>query len=292
MIEKNEIANVWCIEDNKLVNKNKVISKVTYNGVEIAVLKSKREWVHSDLLIKDKDNVYWELGIAPIKFEKFISVIIDDTIPKTKEYCDDVTNAYKKMDFEKFFISKIEKNKYFNLCELKYISKNYTDLYDKAKTSRENFLQEKERERQEERQKIEKAENEEMDIVNEIFESKIAEMKTKIHLGDVVASKNYDYYKERNYYGGKVTQNNFLYLANYYGIEIPLATKGFINNRLISYSFGTGVYYINKKINNKGSIKLRECFEKIKDKVDEEYQRNKKQTKDKVKNKGVLGGDK
>ena len=72
MIEKNEIANVWCIEDNKLVNKNKVISKVTYNGVEIAVLKSKREWVHSDLLIKDKDNVYWELGIAPIKFEKFI----------------------------------------------------------------------------------------------------------------------------------------------------------------------------------------------------------------------------
>ena len=131
-----------------------------------------------------------------------------------------------------------------------------------------------------------------MDIVNEIFESKIAEMKTKIHLGDVVASKNYDYYKERNYYGGKVSQNNFLYLANYYGIEIPLATKGFITNRLISYSFGTGVYYINKKINNKGSIKLRECFEKIKDKVDEEYQRNKKQTKDKVKNKEVLGGDK
>ena len=38
--------------------RSKVISKVTYNGVEIAVLKSKREWVHSDLLIKDKDNVY------------------------------------------------------------------------------------------------------------------------------------------------------------------------------------------------------------------------------------------
>ena len=33
-------------------------------------------------------------------------------------------------------------------------------------------------------------------------------------------------------------------------------------------------------------------FEKIKDKVDEEYQRNKKQTKDNVKNKEVLGGDK
>ena len=185
MIEKNEIANVWCIENNRLVNKNKVISKITYNGLEIAVLKSKREWIYSELLIKDKDNVYWELGIAPIRFEKFISVSIDNTIPKTKEYCDDVTNAYKKLDFEKFFISKIEKNKYFNLCELKYISKYHTDLYDKAKTSRENFLQEKERERQEERQKIEKAENEEIDTVNEIFESKIAEMKTKIHLGEV-----------------------------------------------------------------------------------------------------------
>lgn len=292
MIEKNEIANVWCIENNKLVNKNKVISKITYNGLEIVVLKSKREWIYSELLIKDKDNVYWELGIAPIRFEKFINVSVDNTIPKTKEYCDDVTNAYKKLDFEKFFISKIEKNKYFNLCELKYISKYHTDLYDKAKTSRENFLQEKERERQEERQKIEKAENEEMDTVNEIFESKIAEMKTKIHLGEVVASEDYDYYKERNYYSGKVTQNNFLYLAKQYGIDIPLATKGFINNRLINYSFGTGVYYINRNISNKGSIKIREYFEKIKDKVDEEYERNRKQTKDKVKNKEVLGGDK
>ena len=294
MIEKNEIANVWCIEDNKLVNKNKVISKVIYDGVEIAVLKSKREWVYPDLLIKDKDNIYWELGIAPIRFEKFITSSVDNTIPEIKEYCDDIKNAYKNMDFQKFFESKIDKNKYFNLCELKYISKYHTNLYEKAQSSRTNFLPEKERERQEERKKIEKAQNEEMDIVNEIFEDKIAEMKTKIHLGEIVVSEDYEYYKERNYYGGKTSQNNFLYLAKEYGIEIPLATKGFINNRLVNYNFGTGLYYIKRDRNNKnkGSTKIRECFEKIKDKVDDEYKRNKKISKDKIKNKEVLGGDK
>ena len=292
MIEKNEVASVWFIENNKLYNRNRVVSKVMYDGVEIAIVKSKRDWVYPNLLVKDKDNVYWEFGTLPIRFDKFITASVDKTIPDVKEYCDSVIEAYQNL--EKTFESKIEKNRYFNICELAYISKYYPDLYEKAKESRTNFLQEKQKELQEERMRIEKAENEEMDTVNEIFESKIAEMKTKIHLGDIVVSEDYDYYKERNYYGGKVTQNNFLYLAKEYGIDIPLATKGFINNRLVNYNFGTGLYYIkrDRNNNNKGSTKIRECFEKIKDKVDEEYQRNRKQTKEKVKNKDVLGGDK
>ena len=32
--EKNEIENVWYIENNELVNSNKVVTKVKYNGQE------------------------------------------------------------------------------------------------------------------------------------------------------------------------------------------------------------------------------------------------------------------
>lgn len=292
MIEKNEIANVWFIENNKLYNRNRVVSKVIYDGVEIAIVKSKRDWVYPNLLVKDKENNYWEFGTLPIRFDKFITASVDKTIPDVKEYCDSVIKVYQNL--EKTFENKIEDNKYFNICELEYISKYHTDLYERAKSSRANFLQARQRELKEERMRIEKTENEEMDTVNEIFENKIAEMKTKIHLGEVVVSEDYEYYKERNYYGGKTSQNNFLYLAKEYGIEIPLATKGFINNRLVNYNFGTGLYYIkrDRNNNNKGSTKIRECFEKIKDKVDDEYKRNKKISKDKIKNKEVLGGDK
>lgn len=288
MIEKNEMESVWFIENNKLHNKNRVVSKIMYDGVEIAVTKSRKNWVYPDLLIKDKDNKYWEFGTLPIIFDILKRADSYKTMPEVKEYCDSVKNIYKNL--EKLFENKIANNKYFNICELAYISKYHTNLYEKAKLSRTNFLQEREKEKQKERMRIEKAENEEMDIVNEIFENKITEMKTKIHLGDVVVSEDYDYYKERNYYGGKVTQNNFLYLAKQYGIDIPLATKGFINNKLDSYNFGNGDYITRNY--TRGSTKIRECFEKIKDKVDEEYQKNKKHTKEKIKNKDVLGGDK
>ena len=32
MIEKNEVASVWFIENNKLYNRNRVVSKVMYDG--------------------------------------------------------------------------------------------------------------------------------------------------------------------------------------------------------------------------------------------------------------------
>lgn len=149
MIEKNEIANVWFIENNKLYNRNRVVSKVIYDGVEIAIVKSKRDWVYPNLLVKDKENNYWEFGTLPIRFDKFITASVDKTIPDVKEYCDSVIKVYQNL--EKTFENKIEDNKYFNICELEYISKYHTDLYERAKSSRANFLQARQRELKEER---------------------------------------------------------------------------------------------------------------------------------------------
>ena len=126
----------------------------------------------------------------------------------------------------------------------------------------------------------EKANNEKVSATNEIFESKIAEMKMKIHLGDIVKVEELRFYKNNDYYNGETYQNNILYLAKQYKVNIPLATQGYINNRLVEYNFGTGVYSIKRmKNNNNPSTKIRECLEQIKDKIDEEYKRNKEKTK-------------
>ena len=42
MIEKNNIEKVWFIENNQLINSNKIVSKIQYRGKEIAVLKQDR----------------------------------------------------------------------------------------------------------------------------------------------------------------------------------------------------------------------------------------------------------
>lgn len=278
MLIKNEIANVWCIEDNKLENKNKVISKIVYDGLEIAILKTKQDWTYADMLIKDKDNIYWELGIAPIDFNRLKNGTLDSQ--EIKKYCDDIKNAITKMNFEQFFQKKIDKSMYFNKCELQFIATHYPILYEKSKQSREKFINKREQENAEERKKLEKANNEKVSATNEIFESKIAEMKMKIHLGDIVKVEELRFYKNNDYYNGETYQNNILYLAKQYKVNIPLATQGYINNRLVEYNFGTGVYSIKRmKNNNNPSTKIRECLEQIKDKIDEEYKRSKEKTK-------------
>ncbi len=278
MLIKNEIANVWCIEDNELENKNKVISRIVYDGLEIAILKTKQDWAYADMLIKDKNNIYWELGIAPIDFNRLKNGNLDNQ--EIKKYCDDIKNTITKMNFEQFFQKKIDKSMYFNKCELQFIATHYPILYEKSKQSREKFLNKREQENAEERKKLEKANNEKVSATNEIFESKIAEMKMKIHLGDIVKVEELRFYKNNDYYNGETYQNNILYLAKQYKVNIPLATQGYINNRLVEYNFGTGVYSIKRmKNNNNPSTKIRECLEQIKDKIDEEYKRNKEKTK-------------
>lgn len=284
MIERNEIESVWFIENNELKNANRVVTKLDYKGQEITILKSEREWIYTDLLIKDNNQVYWNLGIAPAKFQNFIDVLNNQADKKTIEYCNDISKAYKNLDLECFFAKKINEKRYFNKCELKYISIHIPDLYDKAKKSRENFLTEREKEKAIELQKRAKAEQEQVDITNEIFEKRLNEIKQNINLDKEIQVEDLVFYKDKKYENGKTTQNCILYLAKQYGINIPLATQGFINNRLVSYDFGNGTfaYKITDK-NKKASNVMHKYLIEISKCVKSEFKDNIKELKTKLK---------
>ena len=284
MIERNEIESVWFIENNELKNANRVVTKLDYKGQEITILKSEREWIYTDLLIKDNNQVYWNLGIAPAKFQNFIDVLNNQADTKTIEYCNDISKAYKNLDLECFFAKKINEKRYFNKCELKYISMHIPDLYDKAKKSRENFLTEREKEKAIELQKRAKAEQEQVDITNEIFEKRLNEIKQNINLDKEIQVEDLVFYKDKKYENGKTTQNCILYLAKQYGINIPLATQGFINNRLVSYDFGNGTfaYKITDK-NKKASNVMHKYLIEISKCVKSEFKDNIKELKTKLK---------
>ena len=284
MIERNEIESVWFIENNELKNANRVVTKLDYKGQEITILKSEREWIYTDLLIKDNNQVYWNLGIAPAKFQNFIDVLNNQADTKTIEYCNDISKAYKILDLECFFAKKINEKRYFNKCELKYISIHIPDLYDKAKKSRENFLTEREKEKAIELQKRAKAEQEQVDITNEIFEKRLNEIKQNINLDKEIQVEDLVFYKDKKYENGKTTQNCILYLAKQYGINIPLATQGFINNRLVSYDFGNGTfaYKITDK-NKKASNVMHKYLIEISKCVKSEFKDNIKELKTKLK---------
>lgn len=284
MIERNEIESVWFIENNELKNANRVVTKLDYKGQEITILKSEREWIYTDLLIKDNNQVYWNLGIAPAKFQNFIDVLNNQADKKTIEYCNDISKAYKNLDLECFFAKKINEKRYFNKCELKYISIHIPDLYDKAKKSRENFLTEREKEKAIELQKRAKAEQEQVDIINEIFEKRLNEIKQNINLDKEIQVEDLVFYKDKKYENGKTTQNCILYLAKQYGINIPLATQGFINNRLVSYDFGNGTfaYKITDK-NKKASNVMHKYLIEISKCVKSEFKDNIKELKTKLK---------
>ena len=279
MVVQNKIAEVWCIENNDLKHGNKIISKIDYDGLEVAILKAKSKYEFSDMLIKDEDDIYWSLGIVPIRFRKFIDI----TVPANKAYCEEIKKIYETFNFKEYFKKKIDEDKYFNKCELKYIEKEHPDILSKAKRSRRNHI-EQYRKEQEEREKLEKKINaEKVKSVNKLCQKRIRVIKEKIHLGECVYSKDLEFYKNDDYQD-RTIQNCFLYLAQEYGIEIPNATKGFIDKRLEMYNFGTGNYILKpsrKRIIE--STKIYECFLKIAQKVDEEMKNAQLQTKEKLK---------
>ena len=95
-------------------------------------------------------------------------------------------------------------------------------------------------------------------------------MKTAIHEGKLVLSEAYEYYKDDDYYK-KTIQNNFLYLFKEYNIDVPLATQGFINNKLYGYDFGEKVSKSWGKYN--GTV-LYDSLNKLKSVVDIELSKS------------------
>lgn len=279
MIVKDSIEKVWLIDRNELKKANKIVSSVDYKGKEFAVLKTERDDSSQELLIKDANNEYWAMNFANIEFEHFINVVLDPTIIESRVYCDKVIEKLNEIDLKKVFAKRIEKEQYFNKCELKYISKYYPELYEGAVNSRKK-VQERYRQRNEEyarQAEIEKKEK--LEKVTGTFEEKLEEIKNKIQLGERVKSEKLQFYKDNEYVNGITEQNCFLYLAKQYGINIPLATQGFINNKLVDYDFGNGncrFQVVNG--NRKGSDKIHEYFEQIYQKVVEEIRGYKGQT--------------
>ena len=71
-MQETKIARVWHIENNELTCKNKKVVSINFNDIEISILKEEKDFYAQDFLIKDKNNEYWKLGIAPIKFQLFV----------------------------------------------------------------------------------------------------------------------------------------------------------------------------------------------------------------------------
>lgn len=273
MQEQTKIAKVWHIENNELTCKNKKVISINFNDIEISILKKEREFYAQDFLIKDKNNEYWKLGIAPIKVQLFASneSLEKEEQTRVEEYKRDITNAYKNIDLKVFWQKKIEQNKYFNKCELEYIHRYYPEIYEKAKESRRIFEENRDREQEQQRQEQEQREQEKIKAVNDKFKRALKEMKYKIFIGEMISVEDFEFYKDDKY-SGRTIQNNILYLAKLYGIKIPLATQGFINNRLKSYNFKSrDCFYKITDGNKRCSTKMGIYLEQISQKVQEEY---------------------
>lgn len=281
--EKIKIAKVWHIDNNELKCCNKKIVIINYKDIEIAILKQEKNWSTQNLLIKDKNNEYWQLGIIPIKFNLFSNTVITDKEGQNRaeQYRNETTEVYKNMNLKKFWQKKIERDEFFNKCELAYIEKYYPDILEKAIESRKIFERDRDKRYEEEKINRQIQEKKAVKKTNSIFQKELKEMKYTIFTGGTVIVKDFEFYKDNKYENGKTIQNNVLYLAKEYGINIPLATQGFINNRLVRYNLNTKevVFKIvnnNKKCSAKIGIYLNEIYEKVKEEFIEKIKKQNK----------------
>lgn len=271
MMVQDNIEKVWLIEDNKLKKANKIVSKVNYQGQEFAVLKTERDEEFQEMLIKDKNNEYWKMNIAGIEFKHFINAVLNPTLIESIIYCRNVIEKLSKINLKDFFYKKVENGRYFNMCELKYVSIYYPEIYEKAKVCRETIIQKNIQESEANKKRTEDEQKSKVEKVNNKFESDVENIKTQIRYNKNVESQDLEYYKDNNYENGLTNQNCFLYLAKQYGINIPLATQGFINNRLVDYDFATGNYSYRVTTNKKSSTKIHEYMREILKCVNDEF---------------------
>ena len=283
-MSENQRASVWYIEENNLKHCNKIISKLNYKGLNIAVLKEELNNQYQDFLIKDKNNEYWSLGIAPIKFRNFEQAITQAN-ETAISYCNDISINLNNARFKKFFESKIDNEKWFNKCEIEYICRYYPEIYEQAQKCRNNILEQRNVEKQEAENKKLHEQKEKVETLNNQFRKQLRDLKYKIFIGEDVTIENLEFYKDNKLENGKTTQNSILYLAKHYGIEIPIATQGFINNRLVKYNFRNGNFSFKQTNNKRASVKMHEYMEQIFKMVKEEL-KNELETK-KRKNENV-----
>ena len=108
--------------------------------------------------------------------------------------------------------------------------------------------------------------------VNQKFKEDYKRIVEAIISKEEVKNINFEFYKDDKYENGITTQNCFLYLAKKHQINIPLATQGFINNKLEKYNFESNRYsFWGDKRHQRGSTKIYEYFSQIYEKVKNEF---------------------
>jgi len=270
MTVKKEIVHYISSNQTHIAKKKEILS-FKYNDYDFYILNEDRDNAPY-ILIKDQFGEYWMLYNFYINYEIYDRTINNEYEELSKdrhiEYCNFQLKRIK--DYYDNFIdntkNRILENKYFNIVELEFLNKNYPELYSEAVKSREVYLENKKQKELEEQREREEYRKNTVKTKNKEFFDKIWSMKTAIHEGKLVLSEAYEYYKDDDYYK-KTIQNNFLYLFKEYNIDVPLATQGFINNKLHSYHFGEGVSKSWGKYN--GTV-LYDNLNKLKNVIDKE----------------------
>ena len=271
---KRETVHYISSKQTHVARKKDVLS-FRYKDYEFYVLNEDK----SDapyILTKDQNGEYWILYNFFINYRIYERTINDEHKDFNKDrdiaYCDFTLEKIKNY-YDNFIDNikiRISENKYFNIVELEYLSKNYPEFYLNAIKSREKFLELKRQKEESEQKEREETRKNTVKTKNKEFFDKIWSMKTAIHEGKLVLSEAYEYYKDDDYYK-KTIQNNFLYLFKEYNIDVPLATQGFINNKLYGYDFGEKVSKSWGKYN--GTV-LYDSLNKLKSVVDIELSKS------------------
>ena len=84
-----KIVNTWLIENNKLVNKNKKVSSLKYKDLELYFLKHNQDMGQDmvSLIIKDKNNIYWDFNIIHFNLNNFENVVLNGEKGMDEIYC-------------------------------------------------------------------------------------------------------------------------------------------------------------------------------------------------------------
>lgn len=260
---------------NHIVRIKDVIT-LNYKDFSIYILDEEKTEFLSDLLYKDVNGEYWNFYNVSASFERFNTLINNECSDYEKKdyinYCNFIIEKIELVykNFEGYVKEKIDNLNYFNIIELAYLEKYYSELYPLAQRSREQFLSLRKQQRELEELQERNRKSSEVRNKNEKFKEKVNEMKKFIAEGKEVLSEELNYYKKDDYYS-ETHQNNFLYLLKEYDIEVPLKTQGWINNKLHSYNFGNGMCL---KYGKYSCQTIFDCFEKLKSKIIEEKQRN------------------
>jgi len=269
-------VNVHYISSNQthIVRKKDVLS-FRYKDYDLYILNEDKNDAPY-ILTKDQNGEYWILYNFFINYRIYERTINDEHKDFDKDrdiaYCDFTLEKIKKY-YDNFIDNikiRISENKYFNIVELEYLNNNHPELYSEAIKSREKFLELKRQKEESEQKEREETRKNTVKTKNKEFFDKIWSMKTAIHEGKLVLSEAYEYYKDDDYYK-KTIQNNFLYLFKEYNIDVPLATQGFINNKLYGYDFGEKVSKSWGKYN--GTV-LYDSLNKLKSVVDIELSKS------------------